>query len=68
MVTINIPLDERTWRRLRDIAEEQRTRGRASVSGVILRVLEDWFARTDAGQIDMSTRNGLTITGDSGSE
>lgn len=41
MISIHVKLSETDWRKLRDMAEEQRTNGRASVSGVILGAVRD---------------------------
>lgn len=40
MVRINVPVAVETWRRLRDLAELERTQGPASVSRVIRRIVE----------------------------
>ena len=34
-VRISVAVNEATWRRLRDLAEQKRTRGRASVADIL---------------------------------
>ncbi len=41
MVRLTITVDETAWRRLRDWAEDERIRGKASVSGLVARIVED---------------------------
>jgi RNA:NAD 2'-phosphotransferase (TPT1/KptA family) len=45
MVRISVALDEHSWRELRDIAETERTGYRASVSGIILRVVREMLSQ-----------------------
>ena len=40
MIRITIALSEDVWRKLRDLAEDQRVTGKASVSGVIRGFIE----------------------------
>lgn len=41
MVRLTITVDEAAWRRLRDWAEDERITGKASVSGLVARVIQD---------------------------
>ncbi len=44
MVRINVAMDEATWKKLRDAAEERRIHGRASLSAVILQAIHEWLS------------------------
>jgi Arc/MetJ-type ribon-helix-helix transcriptional regulator len=47
-VRVTVALDERLWRRLRDLAEQKRTRGRASVSDIIRTAIRLLLAQHNA--------------------
>ena len=47
-VRVTVALDERLWRRLRDLAEVQRTKGRASVSDIIRQAIRLLLAHHNA--------------------
>ena len=47
-VRVTVALDERLWRRLRALAEVQRTRGRASVSDIIRQAIRLLLAHHNA--------------------
>lgn len=55
MIRITVALDELTWRRLRDIAEEKRIRGRTNISALILAAIRAWLNELNT---EVSAREG----------
>jgi hypothetical protein len=48
LVRLSVDVDEATWRKLRDIAERERSQeqsGRASVKGIVQRLIAEYLAR-----------------------
>jgi hypothetical protein len=46
MVRLSITVDEGTWRKLRDAAEQERE-GRASINALIQRLIAEYLARKE---------------------
>lgn len=47
-VRLSITVDEATWRKLRDAAEQQReSRGRASINALVQRLIAEYLARRE---------------------
>jgi hypothetical protein len=44
-IRLTVPVEESTWKKLRTVAENERTQGRASVSSVIVRLIESGLAQ-----------------------
>ena len=48
MVRLSITVDEATWRKLRDAAEQERqSRGRASINALIQRLIAEYLGRRE---------------------
>ncbi len=48
LVRLSVDVDEGTWRKLRDIAERERNQertGRASVKGIVQRLIAEYLSR-----------------------
>lgn len=47
-VRLSITVDEATWRKLRDAAEQEReSRGRASINALLQRLIAEYLARRE---------------------
>jgi hypothetical protein len=47
MIKLNIAMPEPLWLKARRVAEQRRTNGRASVSGVLVLALKEFLARLE---------------------
>ncbi len=48
-VQVNVKVEEQVWKKLRDLAEDERrtTRGHASVASIVARMISDSLQRVD---------------------